>query len=294
MNEESCSRIRTVYAATTAAVHLRRAADLPGVEVRDIEQWSEQWRCCCVGFEFVSSRSWHGEVIARGFRGELRPGSVVCCYPGEVYTTPRVYEAGCGSSLIVDAATLFEHLAAYDITSSNLVLRRISGPTSKLARALCGVFESFDASASAVDRQTSFDALIAAMVDELVERAPAQGRLANASRAAAKRMREWLHFEGGEPPDLKTLCSESGLSRFQALRAFKRSYGLPPHAYQLCVKIGLAQRALLAGSAPAAVAAELGFVDQSHFSRHFKRLVGLTPAAYASARSREGLTVLSA
>jgi len=71
-----------------------------------------------------------------------------------------------------------------------------------------------------------------------------------------------------------------GLSRFQALRAFKRHYGMPPHAYQLRVRVGLAQRSLRAGGQPAQVAAEYGFVDQSHLTRHFKRLVGVTPAQY--------------
>ena len=70
-------------------------------------------------------------------------------------------------------------------------------------------------------------------------------------------------------------------SRFQALRAFKRRFGLAPHAYQLRVRLGLAQKSLREGMPPAHVAAELGFVDQSHFTRHFKQLVGVTPAKYA-------------
>ena len=42
----------------------------------------------------------------------------------------------------------------------------------------------------------------------------------------------------------------------------------------------MAQKSLREGVSPADVAAELGFVDQSHFTRHFKRLVGVTPARY--------------
>ncbi len=296
MKDESCSRLRVVTNASVnalpASVHLRRAADLPGVEVRDIERWSDQWRCCCVGFEFLLSRSFRGEVVAGGVRGELSPGLLLCCYPGEVYSTPRVEQVGSGRSLIVDAATLFENLSAHGITAENFALRPLARPSARLARALERAFASFDANATALERQESFASFIAAAATELVERS-AGPALASAARAGI-RLREWRHFEAGEPPDLKALCAARGRSRFQALRAFKRCYGLPPHAYQLCVKIGLAQRALLAGASPAAVAAELGFVDQSHFSRHFKRLVGLTPAAYASARSRDGLTVLSA
>ncbi len=79
---------------------------------------------------------------------------------------------------------------------------------------------------------------------------------------------------------LAELANETGQSRFQALRAFKRRFGLAPHAYQLRVRLGLAQKSLRDGIPPAHVAAELGFVDQSHFTRHFKHLIGVTPARY--------------
>jgi AraC-like DNA-binding protein len=81
--------------------------------------------------------------------------------------------------------------------------------------------------------------------------------------------------------DLRALASQTGMSRYQALRAFKRRYGLPPHAYQLRVRLGLAQQSLRDGVLPAHVAAEYGFVDQSHLTRHFKRLTGVTPTQYA-------------
>jgi AraC-like DNA-binding protein len=94
-------------------------------------------------------------------------------------------------------------------------------------------------------------------------------------------VREYLHYDLAV--DVAGLAQRAGLSRFQILRAFKRRYGMPPYAYQLRARIGMAQRALTAGQAPADVAAELGFVDQSHLCRHFKRLVGVTPADYARA-----------
>ncbi|HEY0468097.1 MAG TPA: helix-turn-helix domain-containing protein, partial [Polyangiaceae bacterium] len=75
----------------------------------------------------------------------------------------------------------------------------------------------------------------------------------------------------------------AGLSRFEALRAFKKRYGLPPHAYQLCLRIGHARRLLLEGAPAAEVAARCGFADQSHFTRHFKRFNGVTPMQYATA-----------
>jgi transcriptional regulator GlxA family with amidase domain len=56
---------------------------------------------------------------------------------------------------------------------------------------------------------------------------------------------------------------------------------MPPHAYQIQVRLLRAKKLLRSGRHPADVAYATGFADQSHFSRHFKRLMGLTPARYA-------------
>jgi AraC-like DNA-binding protein len=115
-----------------------------------------------------------------------------------------------------------------------------------------------------------------------------QGRGLDEERCGmVDRMRQSLVREvSGEEsaPDLTTLFRKSGLSRFQALRLFRRHYGITPYAYQLHFRIAHAKRSLRGGAPLAQVAANYGFVDQSHFTRHFKRLVGVTPGQYARSR----------
>ncbi|MFP3991786.1 AraC family transcriptional regulator [Streptomyces sp. E11-3] len=65
------------------------------------------------------------------------------------------------------------------------------------------------------------------------------------------------------------------------IRCFKQTYGLPPHAYLTGKRIDQARRLLLDGRRPAEVATTVGFHDQAHLNRHFKRHVGTTPARYA-------------
>lgn len=86
-----------------------------------------------------------------------------------------------------------------------------------------------------------------------------------------------------EPITGADLIHVSGLSRYHLSRSFQRAYGLPPHAYRLQRRLAEAQRLLAAGSAPAEVAAEVGFCDQSHLNRRFKAAFGLTPMRYRSA-----------
>ncbi|MBO0809219.1 MAG: AraC family transcriptional regulator [Actinobacteria bacterium] len=70
------------------------------------------------------------------------------------------------------------------------------------------------------------------------------------------------------------------------VRCFTREFGLSPHAYLIGRRIDLARRLLLAGTAPADVAAATGFCDQAHLTRHFKRHTSATPAAYARSHPR--------
>jgi AraC-like DNA-binding protein len=74
------------------------------------------------------------------------------------------------------------------------------------------------------------------------------------------------------------------MSPYALLRAFRDETGLPPHAYLNQLRARLARRLLDGGLAPALVAAEAGFADQAHLTRHFKRVVGVPPGSYQRER----------
>ncbi|WP_137993413.1 helix-turn-helix transcriptional regulator [Streptomyces vilmorinianum] len=65
------------------------------------------------------------------------------------------------------------------------------------------------------------------------------------------------------------------------VRAFSAAFGIAPHQYLTARRIDRARQLLLDGLPPAEVAAAAGFYDQPHLTRHFKRLVGVTPGRYA-------------
>ena len=68
------------------------------------------------------------------------------------------------------------------------------------------------------------------------------------------------------------------------VRAFTREFGIPPHLYLTGRRIDTARHLLLAGMRPADVAQAAGFSDQSHLTRHFRRMLGTSPARYARGR----------
>jgi AraC-like DNA-binding protein len=69
------------------------------------------------------------------------------------------------------------------------------------------------------------------------------------------------------------------------VRAFSREYGLPPHLYLTGRRVELARKHLLAGRPAAEVAVLAGFYDQSHLTRHFRRMLGVSPTRYTRAAS---------
>ena len=81
---------------------------------------------------------------------------------------------------------------------------------------------------------------------------------------------------------LDHLAALAHMSPYHFARLFKKSTGLPPHQYVIARRVERAKE-LLRDRDPlplAEVAAETGFSSQSHFTRHFKRFVGVTPRQF--------------
>ncbi|WP_329553750.1 helix-turn-helix transcriptional regulator [Streptomyces sp. NBC_00696] len=72
------------------------------------------------------------------------------------------------------------------------------------------------------------------------------------------------------------------------VRAFSGAYGIAPHQYLMSRRVDHARRLLLDGRPPGEVATVTGFYDQSHLTRHFRKLVGVTPGRYSRDRGRRG------
>ena len=95
------------------------------------------------------------------------------------------------------------------------------------------------------------------------------------------RAKAYLSEHCSEPVSLHDLALVSGFSRFGLVHAFTKQVGLSPHAYQVHVRIERARALLQQGVSPATVATTMGFADQSHFTRHFRRILQVTPSQYA-------------
>jgi AraC-like DNA-binding protein len=107
---------------------------------------------------------------------------------------------------------------------------------------------------------------------------------------AVARTRATLHERYADDLHLDELAAIAGMSKCHLVHLFHKEVGLPPHAYQIQLRVARARELVTAGVPLAAVAAMTGFADQSHLTRLFKRVVGVPPGRYAAAQARAART----
>ncbi len=102
------------------------------------------------------------------------------------------------------------------------------------------------------------------------------------SRAVADAL-AFIHANYARELSLSDIAESVHVSAFHLARLFKQSLGVSPHQYLIRLRVNNARWLLSAGSGErslAEVAAAVGFADQSHFTRHFKRMTGMTPGQF--------------
>lgn len=76
------------------------------------------------------------------------------------------------------------------------------------------------------------------------------------------------------------IANVANMSKFHFIRQFRQKFGITPHQYVLSCRVNLARRIIESGKSLNQAAFEAGFADDSHLSRHFKRIYGLTPKRF--------------
>ena len=116
----------------------------------------------------------------------------------------------------------------------------------------------------------------------LAPRRPARGRDGALPRGRLRAVVEYIEEHLDASPTLEQMAAVARLSPYHFARQFKAATGLPPHQYVIARRVERAKQLLQGGGdfSLAEVAARAGFSDQSVFSHHFKRLVGVTPGQF--------------
>jgi AraC-like DNA-binding protein len=186
-----------------------------------------------------------------------------------LYPRPDVVARALGETAVLRGTPAFSTAAVHDPEAARMVI-------------------AVHRAAERADMLTA-DTLLHATLARLLRRygTTSGARPTAAGHRTATRTREVLLTRMAEPPALAALAAELGTGPHALLRAFKNAYGMPPHAWLNDARVRRARTLLDGGTPPAEAAATVGFVDQSHLSRHFTRIVGVPPGAYQRERRND-------
>ena len=263
-----------------ASLYFRRSALLPHVELRRADHSSACYHTHThdefsvgvidAGLAAYRNRQWQKTI---------RQGATVMINPGEAHScNPDAGQPWSYRMLFIDAAWM-----------GRLPTGRpacMGGATALLARTSTespAVYHQFDdvfnALASGENPLAADEKLIRFLMtccfdlhDGPQDRLKPQGPL--------ERAKELIMDQLTENVTLTSMADVSGLSPYHLIRCFKQTYGQTPHAFQLDQRINRAKQLLKRGHSIVDVAQQLGFADQSHFQRHFKKRHAVTPRIY--------------
>ncbi|CAL9442267.1 hypothetical protein SUDANB176_02272 [Streptomyces sp. enrichment culture] len=217
------------------------------------------------------------EVIAyRGGRIHSGPGSIVVLEPGEMHTGgPAAPDGYAYRALYADPALLTEGTLGRGLPHFPEAV--LDDP--ELAGALHHAHTDLSACPDPLEAESRLPWLLTALARRHSTARAGDDTVPGAGHIALA-VRDRLADELLAPPSLAALAADLGLSRYQLLRAFRTTMGVPPYAWLAQYRVTRARALLEAGLRPAEVAGLVGFADQAHLTRWFRRVLGVTPAAY--------------
>jgi AraC-like DNA-binding protein len=101
-------------------------------------------------------------------------------------------------------------------------------------------------------------------------------------------VREFLDANVEKIVSSAELEAVSGLSRYAVARHFRACLGTSPYRYLVMRRLDRVRSLIRHGATLVDAAVSCGFADQSHMTRHFKKVYGLPPDRWAAIRADGG------
>ncbi|CAN7509402.1 AraC family transcriptional regulator [Rhizobium sp. LjRoot30] len=228
-------------------------------------------------------------VIVRGAqaslsgRGQVEAGAgdMITVNPGEVHDGMPIGDSGRGWRMLYFDPALMA-ATVNELTEGASGACEFSRPVITDRMAATGfqtLYQALTAAdADVLGAQQAMLLLLSAMVERKED-------ADTGHQPGVRKVRQRIDDDPSGAPTLAELADIAQVSQFRLIRAFARATGLTPHAYLLQRRVDLARRLILSGNTLADTAFACGFADQSHLTRHFGRLYGISPAAFARAAS---------
>ncbi|MCU0499217.1 MAG: AraC family transcriptional regulator [Anaerolineae bacterium] len=229
-------------------------------------------------------------VIGQGaeafyYRGQthIAPmGHIVLVNPDEIHTGYAVTQCGWMYRMFYPTAELMSEIHA-EITGKAAQVPFFSEPVvynPTISALMWQAHHAFEHSPDPLERAALLRMAFSALILQYADRRPISLHPLN-DHTVVQQARHYLETHYAQPITLDILSHAVSMSPFHLNRLFSAQVGLPPHAYLMQWRIRNATPLLRQGMPLAQVALAVGFANQSHFTRWFKQIVGVTPGHYA-------------
>lgn len=252
---------------------------LPGVELfqgtyRDYEFAPHFHTVPALGVVHKGAMRWDASRASH----HLPAGNVIMLNPGDVHAAGPVTEHGWSFRVFFLDNALFQ-TQSEDVGGKLLRFAKPCLKSPRLGQMILELHLALERQSGALEAQSGllrvFEEL--SLVQGTI---PAEQKNSRSEKSLIRRCKEFIHAHYAQNVSLADLSAAAETSPFHLLRSFRQHVGLTPHAYLVQTRVEAAKHLLRARTAIAEVAAITGFTDQSHLTRHFKRLTGVTPRRF--------------
>jgi AraC-like DNA-binding protein len=262
------------------SINVWRLDDIEGIELRSgsavkapyPKHWHEEYQFC-----FIQEGG--GELIYRGKYHNTPKISLFVVHPGEVHANRSA--TGCSFRSVYVHPKVIENTLA-DSADKKRTLPFFPDPMVFDKEIIADYLKfhlALENSETTLESETVLLEMLTKLINRYAQEKTDSETFGNEHRAV-KKIRDYIidHFD--QKISLQKLSKLVNLSQFHLNRVFSREVGMPPHAFQNQVRITRAKQLIKNGVPLSEVAVETGFADQSHFHRHFKKLMLITPGEY--------------
>lgn len=231
------------------------------------------------GYSIGVIESGVGGNYYRGSTYLAPPKSIVLMNPEEAHTGYSAQELPLSYRMLYPSTDLIHQIARESQIMGNPYFKDAVVQNEVLAKNIFSLHAALEQSQNQLEKQSLLVEVFSAILYHYAEIDVRSIRL-NKEHQAVLLIKEYLHDNFSSNISLEQLVKITNLNRSYLIRVFRQAVGMPPYTYLKQIRMRKAKQLLNLGMSIADTAIAVGMSDQSHLTRHFKRMFGITPGYY--------------
>lgn len=207
------------------------------------------------------------------------PKSIVLMNPEEAHTGYSAEELPLSYRMLYPSIDLVCQIASEAKITGTPCFKNAVVQNKALASKILDLHETLERSLNQLKRESLLIEVFSTILSNYANLKTAS-ITSNKEHRAISLVKEYLHNNFSSNVSLEQLAKITNLNPSYLIRVFRQSVGMPPHAYLNQIRMRQAKEFLNKGIPIADTAIAVGMSDQSHLTRQFKRIYGVTPGNY--------------